>query len=303
PVAAAPPAPAAPAAEQPAAPPAAEPAAAAPESAPEPEAAPAGPPEPLKCPSCDADIPEGFKFCGRCGTPAPEPGAQAAPAAASEAAPAAVPADALGRIIMIQPDGSEGASIPIAEEGITIGRNSGDSFSEDFFLSPEHARFKFSGPGALVAEDLDSLNGVYVRLVPEQIYELNPGDMIRVGQEVVRFELLPEESTSEDGTGIMGSPRKDAWGRLSLIVGKETVGNAYLLEGDEILLGRERGHIIFPEDGYVSGLHLKITRNDGGYQVVDVGSSNGTYLRIGASNSVNSGDYVLMGQYLYKLEF
>jgi pSer/pThr/pTyr-binding forkhead associated (FHA) protein len=101
----------------------------------------------------------------------------------------------------------------------------------------------------------------------------------------------------------MGSPRKEAWGRLSLIVGKETVGNAFLLEGEEILLGRERGHIIFPEDGYVSGLHLKITRSGGGYQVVDVGSSNGTYLRIGASSPVNSGDYVLMGQYLYKMEF
>ncbi len=297
PMMAAPAAPAAPAAQQaPAAAPAEAP-------APAPEAAPAGPPEPLKCPSCNADIPEGFKFCGRCGTPAPEPGAEAAPAAAPEAAPEAAPADTMGRIIMIQPDGSEGASIPITEDGITIGRSSGEPFSEDFFLSPEHSKFRFSGPGALAAEDLDSLNGVYVRLIPEQVYELNPGDMIRVGQEVVRFDLLPEPGTSEDGTGIMGSPRKEAWGRLSLVIGKDTVGNAFLLEGEEILLGRERGHIIFPEDGYVSGLHLKITRSGGGYQVVDVGSSNGTYLRIGASSQVNSGDYVLMGQYLYRMEF
>jgi pSer/pThr/pTyr-binding forkhead associated (FHA) protein len=299
---AAPPVEPAPAAPAPEAAPAPAPEAA---PAPAPEAAPAAPPEPLKCPSCNADIPEGFKFCGRCGTPAPEPGA--APAAAPEAAPApapeAAPSDAMGRIIMIQPDGSEGASIPIGEDGISIGRNSGEPFSEDFFLSPDHAKFKFSGPGALVAEDLDSLNGVYVRLVPEQVYELNPGDMIRVGQEVVRFELLPEQAASEDGTGVMGSPRKEAWGRLSLVVGKEAVGNAFLLEGEEVLLGRERGHIIFPEDGYVSGLHLKITRSGGGYQVVDVGSSNGTYLRVGGSSPVNSGDYVLMGQYLYKMEF
>jgi pSer/pThr/pTyr-binding forkhead associated (FHA) protein len=295
PVAAPAPAPA-PAAAPPAPEPAAEPAA-----APEPEPTP---PEPLKCPSCQADIPEGFKFCGRCGTPAPEPGAPAAAAPAPEAEPAPeVPADALGRIIMIQPDGSEGASIPIPDDGVVIGRSMGAPLADDYFLSNAHAKFEFSGPGALVVEDQGSLNGIYVRLVPEQTYEINPGDMIRLGQEVVAFEVLPERTKSDDGTELMGSPRKEAWGRLTLVVGKGKVGNAFLLEGDEVLLGRERGHIIFPEDGYVSGLHMKIMRDGGGYKVVDVGSSNGTYLRVSTSSQVNAGDYVLMGQFLYKMDF
>jgi pSer/pThr/pTyr-binding forkhead associated (FHA) protein len=203
---------------------------------------------------------------------------------------------------MIQPDGSEGASIPITEEGVVIGRSKGEPFTEDYFLSPEHSKFTMSG-GTLTAEDLGSLNGVYVRLVPEQAYDINPGDTIRVGQEVVRFELLPDEGKSDDGTGLMGSPRKDAWGRLSLIVGRDGIGNAFLLEGDEVLIGRERGHIIFPEDGYVSGLHLKIVREGGKHRIVDVGSSNGTYLRINGSSPVNPGDYVLMGQYLYRMDF
>lgn len=278
--------------------PAAEPAPASPA----PEAEPAAPAEPLKCPSCEADIPEGFKFCGRCGTPVPDD-AKAAPAEAPAAAPAeAAAAEALGRVIMIQPDGSEGASIPITEEGVLIGRTKGEPFSEDYFLSPEHAKFSMSD-GVLTAEDENSLNGVYVRLVPEQTYDLSPGDMIRVGQEVVKFELLPEVSKAGDGTELMGSPRKDAWGRLSLVVGKESAGNAFLLEGDEVLVGRERGHIIFPEDGYVSGLHLKITREGDNHRLIDVGSSNGTYLRINGSSQVNSGDYVLMGQYLYRMDF
>jgi pSer/pThr/pTyr-binding forkhead associated (FHA) protein len=203
---------------------------------------------------------------------------------------------------MIQPDGSEGASIPIPTDGVVIGRSKGEPFSEDYFLSPDHARFAFGGD-ALVVEDLGCLNGVFVRLVPEHAYDLNPGDMIRIGQEVIQFDLLPDRSRTKDGTEHMGSPRKDAWGRITLVVGKDSMGNSFLLEGDEILLGRERGHIIFPEDGYVSGLHLKITRSGGTYRVVDVGSSNGTYLRVAGTSQLQSGDYVLMGQFLYRTEF
>jgi len=288
----------------------------------QPEKKPAAQPEPggpLKCTSCGADIPDGFKFCGRCGKKVDEilaemaagggDAAAAAPAAQPEAAPAAQPeaapaagADALGRIIMIQPDGSEGASVPISEEGVTVGRNSGAPFSEDYFLSPEHAGLKMEG-GNLTLEDKGSLNGIYLRLIPEQEYDLEPGTTFRIGQEVVRFELLPDPAKNDDGTDVMGSPRKSAWGRLGLVVSKDVIGNAFLLEGDEILIGRERGHIIFPEDGYVSGLHVKIIRKDGGYKIVDVGSSNGSYLRVEGQSQVNSGDYVLMGQYLYKVEF
>jgi pSer/pThr/pTyr-binding forkhead associated (FHA) protein len=230
------------------------------------------------------------------------PAAEAAPAAAAPAADAAA-ATALGRIIMINPDGTEGMSIPIGDDGAVVGRGSEPPLSEDFFLSPEHAKFKFSGPGQLQAEDLGGLNGVFVRLIPEQVYEIKPGDIIRMGQEVILFELLPEEKKTDDGTELMGSPRKTAWGRLSLVVSKDKYGNSFLIEGDEVMIGRERGHIIFPEDGYVSGLHLKITRNGDKYEVVDVGSSNGSYLRVDGTGSVNSGDYVLMGQYLYKIDF
>jgi pSer/pThr/pTyr-binding forkhead associated (FHA) protein len=225
------------------------------------------------------------------------------PEPAAAAAPAAEPSTALGRIIMIQPDGSEGTSLPIGESGVTVGRTSEPPFNEDFFLSPEHARFKFSEPGKLMVEDLGSLNGVYIRLVPEQTYEVKPGDMLRLGQEVVRIDVLDPPATSDDGTGIMGSPRKQAWGRLSLIVSKGKVGNAFLLEGEETLVGRERGHIIFPEDGYVSGLHLKITRQGETISIMDVGSSNGSYLKVDGSSEINSGDYALMGQFLYRVEF
>ena len=66
----------------------------------------------------------------------------------------------------------------------------------------------------------------------------------------------------EDGTEIMGTPNPGFWGRLSVIVGRDVDGSAFPLFGDAIVLGRERGDILFPEDGYVSGTHARISLRD-----------------------------------------
>jgi pSer/pThr/pTyr-binding forkhead associated (FHA) protein len=68
-------------------------------------------------------------------------------------------------------------------------------------------------------------------------------------------------------------------------------------------MGRERGDILFPEDGYVSGTHARITLRDGRVYLADVGSSNGTFLRVRGERAVSSGGFILMGQQLFRAEF
>lgn len=249
-----------------------------------------------KCPSCGADVPPDFAFCGRCGTRMSVVPA-AAPPPAEEPKPE-VPA--LGKLVMIQPSGAEGISVPLTEAGTEIGRSAGDAFKDDYFLSPKHAGLTIEN-GKLFVEDKGSLNGIYFRLLPEQQYELMSGDFVRIGQEVIRFDLLPESEKKD--TPVLGSPRKDAWARVSLVLGKDKNGNAFTLEGNEALIGRERGNIIFPEDGYVSGLHLKISKEGDKYSVTDLKSSNGSYLKIREKREVKGGDYLLIGQFLYRVDF
>ena len=50
-------------------------------------------------------------------------------------------------------------------------------------------------------------------------------------------------------------PTQGYWGRLSVIVGRDVDGPAFPLFDETVVLGRERGDILFPEDGYVSGTH------------------------------------------------
>ena len=68
-------------------------------------------------------------------------------------------------------------------------------------------------------------------------------------------------------------------------------------------LGRERGDIIFPEDGYVSGLHCRIHSEGGKVVLTDVGSSNGTFTRVRNERTIKKGSLLLMGQQLFRADY
>ena len=257
-----------------------------------------GPPPPMRvCTTCGAEVPD-FAFCGQCGARLAPLAKSAAPATARSAVPAA--RAARGKLILIRPDGSEGGVHSINDGENVIGRTTGALFEADNYLSPRHAELTL-GPSGLVAKDLQSLNGVFIKLTEEE--ELSDRDVFRIGQELLRFDVIHPPVPLGDGTEVMGSPNPGYWGRVALIIGKDQDGSAFPLFGDGIVLGRERGDILFPEDGYVSGTHARLsTRNDRFY-LADMNSSNGTFLRIRGERTVRSGTYVLMGQQLFRVQY
>lgn len=256
-----------------------------------------------QCPSCGRAVPAGFMFCGSCGarvaSPSPGPAAVGARTAfAGSPAPTSTPLPR-GRLILIRPDGSEGGAHPLHEGENLIGRGQGPLFDGDLYLSPRHAEF-ILGPNGAVVRDLRSLNGVFVKLTAEE--PLHSSDIFRIGQELLRFDVIAPPVPLDDGTEVAGTPNPGFWGRLSVIVGRDVDGSAFPLFGDSIVLGRERGDILFPEDGYVSGTHARISLRDGEVFLADLGSSNGTFLRIRGERAVPTGAYILMGQQLFRAE-
>jgi pSer/pThr/pTyr-binding forkhead associated (FHA) protein len=256
------------------------------------------------CSSCGKPIAPGFAFCGTCGARVAPAAAPVAPAANPRTmfmgGPAAANAPATrGRLILIRPDGSEGGVHTLYDGENIIGRGQGPLFDNDAYLSPRHGEF-LVGPAGMVIRDLRSLNGVFLKITQEE--PLESGDIFRIGQELLRFEIISSPQPLEDGTEIMGTPNPGFWGRLSVVVGRDVDGSAFPLFGDAIVLGRERGDVLFPEDGYVSGSHAKIAINDSQVFLSDLGSSNGTFLRIRSERQVPSGSFVLMGQQLFRVE-
>lgn len=286
-----------------------------------PAPAPVAAPEPttLVCPNCSAQVPRNFKFCGTCGHDmtkvqaappmAAAPAAMAAapaPMAAAPAPMAAAPAPARGgalrgRLVLIRPDGSEGDSVEIAEDAI-IGRDAAGPFGSDSYLSPQHARFTWKG-NTFSVSDLGSLNGVYVRIDRDVPTELADGTIFRIGQEILRFESIRPAQRGAHGEELMGSPSAGMVGRILLIIGRDTTGNAYTIPAEGLMLGRERGDIIFPDDGYVSGLHCRLNGQGTKVYLTDLGSSNGTFIRLTAEATLRQGSLLLMGQQLFRLDF
>lgn len=301
-------------------------------AAPEPE-----PPKMIDCPHCSTPVPSNFKFCGACGgpiaqasppppSPAPTPAVKESPLrvtqprqdalhstnpAGTAAAPSSPGLDAapsigstVARLVVIRPDGSEGATIPLKEGEIVVGRDSEHQvLANDPFLSPKHARITCNN-GQFSIEDIQSLNGVFFRIKTER--ELESGDYIRLGQELLQFhkmddvQPIPAEHTEAE-TLRGGSPDVGYWGRLSLISGPDLVSRSFSFSDDEVNIGREIGDIVFRDDGFVSGRHARLAKVDNRVILKDLGSSNGTYIRIKRSIPLQDGDLILMGQQLFRL--
>ncbi|MFW5968949.1 MAG: FHA domain-containing protein, partial [Persicimonas sp.] len=163
----------------------------------------------------------------------------------------------VARLVVIRPDGSEGAEIGLRRGEQVIGRESqANALANDPFLSPQHATFTCTQDSFYVRDE-GSLNGVFVRV--DQPIELRHEDQIRIGQELLRYEDLsaiePAIERVEEETLIAGSPDDSTWGRLCLVAGPGVVTRAFALGDEAVTIGREEGDILFRDDGFVSGTH------------------------------------------------
>jgi pSer/pThr/pTyr-binding forkhead associated (FHA) protein len=263
----------------------------------------------ISCPQCQHQNPKNNRFCAGCGynLGALQQIAHSVPAAAP--APVAAAQVTAGTVrpmtlVALRADGSEAGRYQMPDVAIvTVGRDTGSIFAGDSYLSPRHAVITRRA-GDVLVKDAGSLNGVYLKLRPQEPWPLEFGDVFRIGQEIIRFEELVAQPTSADGVRRFGSPAKGYVGRLALVIGRDTTGNAFPIPERGIHCGRERGDILFSEDGYVSGLHCRIAKGaDGRIALTDVGSSNGTFVRIKMEHTIPSGSVLLMGQQLFRVDF
>jgi pSer/pThr/pTyr-binding forkhead associated (FHA) protein len=273
---------------------------------------------------------------------APPPAAAAAAAQAPAAAPGPSRAPAVqpstapqrGRLVVIAKSGADGPSYPFGDL-LDIGRVEGNVIvGEDPYLSPRHVRILWQG-GKLFLRDLASTNGVYLRLAPSRDTSLrrNPDspevavplvdqDLILVGQQVLRFDILKEGEggfgpAQEHGTLLFGSPAAPRYARLCQRTVEGIARDVYYVRKVETVLGRESGDVVFTEDPFLSRRHaaIRLLSRDGSVQgskpppgdarfaLVDLGSSNGTFLRIRGDVELSPGDHFRVGQQLFRVDF
>lgn len=102
-------------------------------------------------------------------------------------------------------------------------------------------------------------------------------------------------------TMVMSSQQGPVKGRLHLVMEGGQPGEVYDL-GDETVIGRSSGDIIFPHDGFMSGRHARIIQRGSNFVLTDDGSRNGTFVKIKGEIELKSGDMILVGKQLFRFE-
>ena len=234
--------------------------------------------------------------------PAPPPPPKPAPATRPPAAAAKpAPPKARARISAISRDGSRSADFVLTRDETKVGREVPDGevkLDQDPFIAPLHAVFRFEGPQLLV-QDSGTANGVFLWLKER---ELNPGDELRIGRQRLRIEWMPDEPEEITDQPLWGSPNPGYVARAVQLLEGGGEGDIYPLKSGDNLVGRGTGDVSFPSDGYVSSRHATISVAEGALAVKDMGSANGTFVRIAQQAAVNAGDLLLVGDQILRVD-
>jgi pSer/pThr/pTyr-binding forkhead associated (FHA) protein len=232
--------------------------------------------------------------------------ASAALAAAVAARPSVVAASQPGgpRLVAVRRDGSDGESYLLPGEQVDIGRSEGDLHFDDPHLAPRHARISLRAGQHLITP-LETRNGIYRRI--SQPAELADGSLILVGKQVLRFEFLSDiEKTLrpavEHGVVLFGTPVKAPWGRLRQLTSSGTSRDVFHLTRSDLVLGREQGDIVFSDDEFMSRRHALLQFRDGRALLTDLGSSNGTFVRLTGQHALAPGEMIRLGDELLRFE-
>lgn len=213
-------------------------------------------------------------------------------------------AETCPRVILIKGGAQDGVAYRLGRGEHTLGRKGGDiRFEGDEFLSTPHARF-VSENGQLAVEDLDSVNGVFIRI--RSATPLMHDDCFLVGEQLLRVDTrpVPQFAPNERGTYFYGSPRPKGTFRIIQSLAGGGQGRCQSASGSSMSIGRENADFNFPKDRFISGHHARVEMEaqDDRLMLHDLRSRNGTFLRIRGRYVLRNGDYLFIGQQLFRIE-
>jgi pSer/pThr/pTyr-binding forkhead associated (FHA) protein len=156
-------------------------------------------------------------------------------------------------------------------------------------MAPVHARLSIRD-GQLQIEEMSSNGEIFVQLAAP--YCLQNSDQLIVGRHSFQYRERPADQP--------GSPLS---AELVLLKGDISDGQKVFELGNEYLIvGRSAGSWTFPSDGIMSRAHAKVYRLSDDFFVEDLGSRNGTFLKVSGAAAVPPGTAVLIGNQRFKVK-
>jgi pSer/pThr/pTyr-binding forkhead associated (FHA) protein len=224
------------------------------------------------------------------------------------AAPAAGPlVPGRATLVLERGEGRDGARFQLGKEQVAAGRSHGAViFPEDPCLAPHHATF-FYRAGALHLRDEGAPGGTYLRLRGTSV-PVRPGDLFALGDRLLRFAgpLPASPPGPPDGTRRLGAPRPPT----PTVVIEEVleggiIGRVFVRGGGSVTIGRSGCSVNLGDDPYLSAAHAELVVDSAGAaRLKDLGSSNGTYVRVTprAERELHDGDWLRLGREVLRVE-
>lgn len=214
------------------------------------------------------------------------------------------PSSSLRFNITAGPRAGQRLEIP-ATNSITLGRNRDCViYIESADVSRHHAEIFLTPEGRYFVRDLGSRNGTLVDGRPAtqaNPLPLNPGTMITTGTTLLIFEgfhaptMLIDHRLNQDASAHTDNSVVSENVQASLIL---TTGQHFVLEGEQLTVGRAVTNQVVIEAKSISRYHARLQRTAKGYTVIDLGSTNKTFVNNKLADSpilLYSGDVVRFG--------
>lgn len=255
------------------------------------------------CTSCGNQIPGDDRFCGKCGT---KVDGEERPTGTGGKTMFFAPIQLPGRakLVLVKGDSGDGIAYQLNGTEHVLGRVEGAIlFADDPLVSPRHCNFLYRDD-KLFVRDEGSVNGAFLRI--RQTSRIESGSVFLVGEQLLQIEAsAPDFGPQPDaeGTYFYASPKRASKMRLIQRLRGGDIGIIFRARGESISIGREGNDVNFPDDPFISGHHAEVSiAPDGRFTLTDLGSKNGTYVRIGDESPLGHGDYLFVGQQLLRVE-
>jgi len=177
----------------------------------------------------------------------------------------------------------EGTTVTVGEEGARVGRHTSNTLViPEAGISRYHCEFRFID-GEFCVRDLGSTTGTYFYMRPYGHFKMFMGLMIKLGE--TEFQVLSQVVNGDD------SPEQ-----IVLFYEGLLAGHKVHVPASGITIGRRHNNnLVLVQDGTVSAHHATIFFEDGDFYICDLGSCNGTCVRLSAERTESDWHPIMNG--------
>jgi class 3 adenylate cyclase len=190
-----------------------------------------------------------------------------------------------------------------AELGIQVLADGKLNFCSDLHPAPLCARVFVEGEQLFIEQVETQGVGIFVRLSGAHVLE--DRDILVAGKQTFRYEENHPATSWANETATVAVadllPPANAATLTRIESGGKSISR-YPLSAMQVQFGRTRGDHVFAEDNLMSRAHMKISQRGEDFVVEDLGSRNGTFVKVSRKTPLAAGSVLIISGQLLKVE-